>query len=55
MQRDYDGRGVAWDEELEKKISALMPDDIAKAARRTIDMNQLSIVKAGDFKKAVGK
>jgi len=50
--RDYDGRTMAWDEELEKKISALTPDDIAKAVRRTIDLTQISIVKAGDFKKA---
>jgi zinc protease len=53
--RDYDGRTMAWDEELEKKISALTPDDIGKAVRRTIDINQISIVKAGDFKKAAAK
>ncbi len=49
--RDYNGRTMAWDEELEKKVSALTPDDIAKAVRRTIDLTQISIVKAGDFKK----
>ncbi|HLY17471.1 MAG TPA: pitrilysin family protein [Bryobacteraceae bacterium] len=49
--RDYDGRTMAWDEELERKISALTPDDIAQAVRRTIDLSQVSIVKAGDFKK----
>jgi zinc protease len=53
--RDYDGRTMAWDEELEKKVSALTPDDIGKAVRRTIDPAQISIVKAGDFKKAAGK
>jgi len=53
--RDYDGRTMAWDEELEKKIAALTPDDIGKAVRRTIDLTQVSIVKAGDFKKAAGK
>jgi zinc protease len=53
--RDYDGRTMAWDEELEKKVSALTPDDIGKAVRRTIDLAQISIVKAGDFKKAAGK
>lgn len=50
--RDYDGRTMAWDEELERKVSALTPDEIGKAVRRTIDLGQMSIVKAGDFKKA---
>jgi zinc protease len=50
--RDYDGRTMAWDEELEKKVAALTPGDIGKAVRRTIDLGQISIVKAGDFKKA---
>ena len=50
--RDYDGRTIAWDEELEKKVSALTPGDVAKAVRRNIDPAQISIVKAGDFKKA---
>jgi zinc protease len=53
--RDYDGRTMAWDEELEKKISALTPDDVGKAVRRTIDLKQVSIVKAGDFKAAAAK
>ena len=52
--RDYDGRTMAWDAELEKKISALTPDDVGKAVRRNIDLAQISIVKAGDFKKAAG-
>jgi zinc protease len=50
--RDYDGRTMAWDEDLEKKVSALTPDDVVKAVRRNIDLAQISIVKAGDFKKA---
>jgi zinc protease len=50
--RDYDGRTMVWDEELEKKVAALTPDDIGKAVRRNIDLAQVSIVKAGDFKKA---
>jgi zinc protease len=54
--RDYDGRTMAWDEELEKKISALTPDGISQAVRQQIDVAQVSIVKAGDFKKvAAGK
>jgi predicted Zn-dependent peptidase len=43
---------MAWDEELERKVSALTPDEVGKAVRRTIDLGQVSIVKAGDFKKA---
>ncbi len=49
--RDYDGRTMLWDEEMEKKVSALTPADIAAAVRRAIDPAQISIVKAGDFKK----
>ncbi len=53
--RDYDGRTMAWDAELEKKVSALTADDVGKALRRTIDLAQVSIVKAGDFKKAAAE
>ena len=53
--RDYDGRTMEWDEELAKKVTALTPDDIAKAVRRNIDLAQVSIVKAGDFKKAAAE
>jgi zinc protease len=49
--RDYDGRNMSWDEEMEKKVSALTPADVAAAVRRLIDPAQISIVKAGDFKK----
>jgi zinc protease len=52
--RDYDGRTLLWDEDLEKKVAGLTPDDIVAAMRRTIDPAQISIVKAGDFSK-VGK
>lgn len=49
--RDYDGRTLAWDEELEKKVSALKPEDVGAAMRRNLDPSQISIVKAGDFAK----
>ena len=52
--RDYDGRTLAWDEDLEKKVAALKADDIVAAMRKDIDLAQVSIVKAGDFKKAAG-
>ena len=53
--RDYDGRTMAWDEDLEKKISALSPADVSQAVKRNLDLAQFSIIKAGDFKKAAGK
>ena len=53
--RDYDGRTMLWDDELEKKVAALSPDEIGNAVRRTIDLAQVSIVNAGDFKKAAAK
>src|SRR5258708_30294748 len=52
--RDLDDRKMVWDEELEKHVAALTPDDIAAAFRRNIDPAKVSIVKAGDFKKAAG-
>ncbi|HTQ53960.1 MAG TPA: pitrilysin family protein [Bryobacteraceae bacterium] len=50
--RDYDGRTMSWDADLEKKVSALTPDDVVQALRRHIDLAQISIIKAGDFKSA---
>ena len=54
VSRDLDLRKMAWDEELEKHVTALTPDDVAAAFRRNLDPSRLSIVKAGDFKKAAG-
>jgi len=53
--RDYEGRTLAFDENLEKQVAALKPDDIVAAMRRVIDPAQISIVKAGDFAKAAAK
>ncbi len=50
--RDLDDRKMAWDQELEKHVAALTPDEVAAAFRRHIDPAKVSIVKAGDFKKA---
>ena len=52
VSRDLDDRKMAWDEELEKHVTALTPDDVAAAFRRNLDPGKVSIVKAGDFKKA---
>jgi zinc protease len=50
--RDYNDRTLAWDEQLEKKVMALTPDDVAASLRRNLDPAQMIIVKAGDFQKA---
>jgi len=50
--RDYDNRTLAWDADLETKVMALTPDDVVSAMRRNLDPAQVSIIKAGDFKKA---
>jgi zinc protease len=48
-------RTLAWDAELEKKILALTPEQVAAAMRRHINPSKLTIIKAGDFAKAAGK
>ena len=48
-------RTLAWDEEFEKKIAALTPEQIVAAMRRHIDPNKITIIKAGDFAKAAAK
>ena len=46
------GYTMARDAEIERKISALTPGEISAAVKRHLDPASLSIVKAGDFKKA---
>lgn len=50
--RAQDSRTMAWDESLEGKVRELKAGDINTAMRNVIDPAQISIVKAGDFKKA---
>ncbi|MBC7931403.1 MAG: insulinase family protein, partial [Rubrivivax sp.] len=45
-------RTFKWDEEFERKISALTPEQIQAAMRRHIDPLKITIIKAGDFAKA---
>ena len=52
--RDLDGRKMEWDAELEKHVTALTPEDVVAAFRRNLDVAKVSIIKAGDFKKAAG-
>jgi zinc protease len=42
-------RTLAWDADLEKKVSALTTQQINEAMRRHIDPSKITIVKAGDF------
>ena len=46
-------RTLAWDADLEKKVEALTAEQIVAALRRHIDPAKISIVKAGDFAKAL--
>ncbi|HUK18633.1 MAG TPA: insulinase family protein [Bryobacteraceae bacterium] len=46
------GRTMKWDEQLEQRIQALTPEQIAAAFRKHVDAGSLSIVKAGDFRSA---
>jgi zinc protease len=48
----YIDRTLAWDAELEKKVQALTAADILAAMRRHLDPAKMTVVKAGDFKKA---
>ncbi|HEX8722885.1 MAG TPA: pitrilysin family protein [Pyrinomonadaceae bacterium] len=46
------GRTLAWDEELERRVAALTPEQINAVMRKYIDPSRLVIVKAGDFGKS---
>jgi zinc protease len=50
----YLGRTLAWDADFEKKVEALTGDQILAAMRKYLDLSKMTIVKAGDFKKAEG-
>lgn len=50
--REEFGRTLAWDEEMDAKLEALTVDQVNAAFRRHVTLEQLSIVKAGDFKAA---
>jgi zinc protease len=43
---------MKFDEAVEAKVAALTPQQVSEAFRRHIDPSTLSLVKAGDFKKA---
>ncbi len=49
------GRTFAWDEQLEQRIAALTREEVNAAFRRYIRPEQLSFVRAGNFKAAVAE
>jgi zinc protease len=49
---EFWGRTYKWTEGFEAKIAALTADQVSAAFRRHIDPAALTVVKAGDFKKA---
>jgi zinc protease len=48
----YLKRTLYWDEDFEKRVAALTPEDIVAAMRRHIDPSKFTAVKAGDFDKS---
>lgn len=48
-------RTLAWDEDFERKISALTPEQLVEALRKHIKTEKISIFKAGDFAKAANQ
>jgi zinc protease len=48
----FNGRTLAWDAELEKKVGALTAEQATAAFRKWIDSAKISIVRAGDFANA---
>jgi zinc protease len=49
------GRTFKWDGEIDRRIAALTPAEVRDALRRHLQLEQLSIVKAGDFTKVAAK
>lgn len=49
----YLGRTFAWDELLDRRVAALGPAEVNAVVRRHISVNNLSLVRAGDFKSAL--
>jgi zinc protease len=45
------GRTFAWSKQFEDRIVALKPAEVVAALRKYIDLNKVTVVKAGDFKK----
>ena len=50
--REFWGRTMKWDEAFEAKVMGLTAEQVSDGFRRHIDPAALTVVKAGDFKKA---
>jgi zinc protease len=48
----FEDRDIQFQASLERRVAALTPQEVVEALRRHVDPEQLSIYKAGDFKKA---
>ena len=48
------GRTMQFAIDLEKKVNALTPEEITAALRRHVSLEQISVFRAGDFKKVAG-
>jgi zinc protease len=48
---DHDGRTLAWDQALEDKVKVLTPQQVDDAMKKNINPADITIIKAGDFKK----
>jgi len=48
----YINRNLRWDENIEKKVMELTPDQINTAMKKYISMDKINIIKAGDFANA---
>jgi zinc protease len=51
----FSKRDFKWDEEYEKKVMALTPEQINVAMKKHIKLESMNIIKAGDFAKAKAK
>jgi zinc protease len=47
----YITRDLMWDDSLEKKVTALTPEDVNAAMKKWLTLDKMNIVKAGDFAK----
>lgn len=47
----YYGRTFKWEQEFEDRMKSLTPEQINAVTKKYIDLNKISIVKAGDFAK----
>jgi zinc protease len=53
LQRNlFNDRTLAWDAGMEKKVSALTPEQVGAAFRKWINPAKISVVRAGDFANA---